>query len=473
MRGTRSAHGRVACCLAAAVVVGLVATSAQASPRFRQAPRLARTSVPTHRVGSNWTTSATSLSRAVSRAAVARGGTAPFAPQTGAAMLGDGVTLLAPPNGGAVPAGTTVTFSWTQGWFCTDCEIGIAIVVATDAQFQNPVIGAEAECPQSSAPSCPTSVTLPGFTAGTYYWAVGVVLGDAVHVSDIWSFTAAAAAPTPPAPATPTAPGRAGFADGSGDGKGAPDIVDVGVSNDANGQIAFDVAVPGSAELAPDEGFALLIDADENPGTGAPNSEGSEVLIVLDGESKTWGLLKWNGTSFAGAPAPTAMVQYGNGPLISVNRSDLGVNAGLNFWVYSVKGEGDAALFDDAPDRGTWNYKLGTTTNAPGPLTPPATPKKATVTSIKVLALPAAPTAGLQFRILVPSVHLSTGQDVRPTTARCTARLAGKALAGRGAGRCTFTISRGSGGSSLSVTITVTYRGATKSRTVTFRVRRP
>lgn len=468
MRGTRSADGRVACCVAAAVVVGLVATSAQASPRFRQAPRLARTSIPSHRVGSTWTTSSTSVSRAIARATR----TTPFAPRTAAGTLGDGITLLAPPNGGTVPASSAVNFSWSQTWFCTDCEIATAIVVATDAQFNNPVLGASAECPQSSAPSCPTSVTLPGFTAGTYYWVVGVKVGDAVHVSDVWSFTATGAAPTPPAPTTPTAPGRASFADGTGDGKGAPDIVDVKVSNDANGQITFDIPIPASVDLASDEGMVFLIDADENPGTGAPNSEGSEVLLVLDGQTKAWGFAKWTGTTFAGASAPTANIQYGNGALVSINRSDLGVNSGFNFWVFTAKGEGDAAVFDDAPDRGTWNYKLGTTT-APGPLTPPATPKKATVTSIKVLALPAAPTAGLQFRILVPSVHLSTGQDVRPTAARCSARLAGKLLAGRGTGRCTFTIPRGSGGSSLSVTITITYRGATKSRTMTFRVRRP
>jgi hypothetical protein len=413
------------------------------------------------------------LSRAVARAAATRAArTTPSTPRAAAGTLGDGITLLAPPNGGTVPPGAAVTFSWTQTWFCPDCEIAIAIVVATDPQFNNPVVGSATGCAQSTAPSCPTSVTVPGFAAGTYYWVIGVKLGDAVHVSDVWSFTAGA-----PTPTAPTKPGSLSFTDAPGDANGAPDITGVAVSNDANGQILMQINTPGSSDIATDEAVVIFLDTDQNPATGEPDALGMEYVIVFDGEARAYFVAHWNGTDFVDVPAPTSSARYSGGAQVSINRSDLGGLSGFNFWVRVVKGTGASAPFDDAPDRGTWSYTLGAGAAPPAtptaPATPPATPKKATVASIKVLALPAAPTAGLQFRILVPSVKLSTGQDVRPTTARCSAKLAGKTLAGRGVGRCTFTMPRGSGGSSLSVTITVTYRGATKARTMTFRVRRP
>jgi hypothetical protein len=400
---------------------------------------------------------------------------APLGPNS---LQADGIFLSAPANGSSWSTTATIAFSWTEAWYCPDCDGVEALLIATDPGFTNVVYRGAGPCPASNAPSCPTSATLGPFSAGTYYWGVGLQLGsNPVHTSDVWSFTVTAGAPPPPPPPpTPPPAGATTFTDTAGDGNGAPDVAGATVSNDANGQITLQVNVPGVADLAADEVLLVFLDTDQNPGTGDAQTLGMEYIFLIDGASHGFGLLQWNGSTFASAPAGTASVHFSNGPVISINRSELGGAGvtGFNFWARYGKGAPADNHFDDAPDTGTWNYKL-TAGATPPATTPPATTPpaaKATVSSIKVLSLPAAPTAGLRFRVLVPSIRLSSGATVHPDSARCVARVTGKILRGTAVGGCTFAIPKTAGGKLLVVQVTIRYKGITKTRAVAFRIRR-
>jgi hypothetical protein len=146
-----------------------------------------------------------------------------------------------------------IHFTWTEDWYCTGCDGVEALLVSTDPTLQNPVISAGGQCPASSSPSCPTAYDGGPLPAGTYYWAVGVKLGDNPgHVSDEWSFTVVAGAAPPPPPAAAT------FTDATGDAGTAPDIGTVTISNDANGQLAIQIGVTNEPDLAPDAHVAIF-----------------------------------------------------------------------------------------------------------------------------------------------------------------------------------------------------------------------
>lgn len=132
---------------------------------------------------------------------------------------------------------------------------------------------------------------------------------------------------------------------------------------------------------------------------------------------------------------------------------------------------GDPSLnqSDDAPDQGNWNYSLA----ANGP-------------HIKGLAYtlkPKAPRHGKPFSfqlavVRVPNDPLGLGTSIgsvviaTPDSYSCKARLGTKTLAGRGPGKCTWTIpNKKALGKKLLVTVTVSYQGATKTFRFTYKVR--
>jgi hypothetical protein len=462
-------------------IATLLPAGAGASAARRTGPlRLSSSSFRGHRGSTS-----TSAVRSALAGATVRAGTrlSPLSPASTERTQGDGIDLIAPANGSSWPDTAAISFSWSEDWYCPGCDGVEVLLVATDPSFNNIVTRQAGPCPASNAPSCPTSTSAGPFPAGTYYWAIGLQLGsNPVHVSDIWSFTVTASGtpPPPPPPTTPPPAGASSFTDATGDGKGAPDITGVTVSNDAAGQISVQINVPGATDIAADEAILVVLDTDQNPATGEPQGGGIEYIFVMVGATHAYGLVQWNGSQFVQVPASTASVKFSNGPVISINRSELGGAAvtGFNFWVRWAKGAPETGVFDDAPDTGSWNYKLTAGTPPPtstppgGTNTPPATTKTAAVASIRVLALPSAPTAGLVFRVLVPSVKLTTGANVHPDSARCTATLAGKVLRGTAAGGCTFSVPRTAGGKTLVVHVTIKYKGKSKTRTVSYKVRR-
>ena len=102
----------------------------------------------------------------------------------------------------------------------------------------------------------------------------------------------------------------------------------------------------------------------------------------------------------------------------------------------------------------------------------PAKPGAATIRTLDVRSVPAAPTAGAAFTVL-PSLTLSTGRKVAPTSVHCAAKLGGATLKGSGTGGCTFKIPRSATGKRLAVTVTAGYGGKTRTMVVVYKVRGP
>jgi hypothetical protein len=262
------------------------------------------------------------------------------------------------------------------------------------------------------------------------------------------------------------------YADPAGDSGTAPDIETVSVSNDATGRIAFQINVPGQPQLASDGWFALVLDTDQNPATGDPRGLGADYVLVLDGESRTFGLGRWNGSTFEDAPATTASVSYAGGLSITIDRTELGNTSGLNFWIRSGQGDNaEPGRIDDAPDFGTWSYRLAS--SGPGTLTPPAALK---LSIPRLTALPTAPVAGSAFDVFAQVRRSDTGTELLEGAVSCSAKISGKsvrvAAAGlsRGTARCSFRIPAGTEGKRLQGSITVAYRNAVVSRTFSYTI---
>jgi hypothetical protein len=377
----------------------------------------------------------------------------------------DGIELVAPANGFSAADTQTITFSWTESVFCADCVTTEGFFVGTDPSLDHLVYSGNATCPASSVPSCPTTVAIGPLPAGTYYWRVLIWPGiQPSHKSDVGSFMVTG---TPPAPTTPSRPPYGGttYTDAAGDAGNAPDITYATVSNDIeSGQITMRITIVDFRRPTAEESYWVNFDSDEDPYTGDPDNDGAEYYLYLNGAENTHSLWRWNGSGYTNVTANTVSIRYSNGLLVSLNRRDLGGTSvtGFDFDVLARRQVGDFRFLDFAPEYGRWNYQLD--------LHAPASSN--TVTAVKVTALPSVPTAGLMFRVLVPSVKLTSGDSVRPDRTTCSARLTGKTLRGRGIGGCVFTIPRSAGGQTLAVVVTAKYGDSTRSKRLNYRVRR-
>lgn len=253
------------------------------------------------------------------------------------------------------------------------------------------------------------------------------------------------------------------YTDAAGDSRGAPDVTGVQVASDSNGQILFTINVAGLQRGAV-MGVFLAIDADVNPATGHSGWLGAEYLFIVEQSTYSYGLARWTGSGWSwDAPDSTVRVRDSAGVLlISVNASELGATQAFNFSVQSF-GAADGQ-YDDAPDEGHFNYMLA----AGGP----------DIRSVRVDAKPAAgPKAGSVFTVTPLSLELPpNGGLLAPTPApesySCAARLGAKVLKGTGIGGCTFKIpKKNAKKKTLTVEMTVSYQGATKTVSFAYKVR--
>jgi hypothetical protein len=254
------------------------------------------------------------------------------------------------------------------------------------------------------------------------------------------------------------------YGDATGDSGAAPDVTRATVTSDAAGQIELriEAAMPPAPSTAAT--FALL-DTDMNVATGAPDSLGAEYLFSVDESDNSYGFAAWNGTDWNwDTPYSTVRVNTdSSGVTISVNRSELGNTGAFNFWVRTRLGTDDPAALDDAPNDGTWNYTL----TAGGP----------EIRGVLVSTKPAlGPVAAKPFVVTPVGLRLppsDTGVSIlsHPDTYACTARLAGRLLAGYGQGRCSWRLPKTARAKRLVVSLTVTYQGARLTTTLPYRVR--
>ena len=98
---------------------------------------------------------------------------------------------------------------------------------------------------------------------------------------------------------------------------------------------------------------------------------------------------------------------------------------------------------DDAPDDGTFNYKLATG----GP----------DIREVRMQTTPdSGPRAGRKFVVaatssFLPGPRFERDRRPQPESYMCSAKLGGKALRGQGVGRCTYAIPKNAKGKKLSI----------------------
>jgi len=250
------------------------------------------------------------------------------------------------------------------------------------------------------------------------------------------------------------------YADAAGDSGTAPDLTGVTVAGDALGQVVLTISV-NQVPAQGDVGVMLVLDTDLDPRTGEPTHGGADFVFVEDMVARKWSFGRWTGAAWDW-DTPYATAEVWSSPTavtISVNRSELGNSSAFNFYAISWLDE----LVDSAPDRGLWNYSFAAdgpeirrVLTATTPRSGPAAGKRFTFTPIGVELPPSA-----EPLLLVP----------RPESYSCRAKLAGRALRGSRAGRCSWTIPKSARKHKLAVVVTVAYGGATKTFTFAYRVK--
>ena len=251
------------------------------------------------------------------------------------------------------------------------------------------------------------------------------------------------------------------YGDPAGDANGGGDVTGITVDADKQtGRIVF--RITGTNLASSDTNMlSLFIDSDANPQTGSSLFRGADYWLLIDDDS--YFFLRGNGSFWIFTSTSTVQVSGGTSELfVSINRSELGNTADLNFSASTLDTEKDVG--DNAPDDGAFNFSL----EANGPQ----------IDSIDVKTAPSAgPKRGKKFTVTPTGLHLPP--DGRTTTTlpaaesyTCSsAKLGSRTLVGTGTGKCTFSVPKKKAkGKRLTVQLTVTYQGATKTVPLTFRV---
>src|SRR5262245_40369545 len=159
------------------------------------------------------------------------------------------------------------------------------------------------------------------------------------------------------------------YHDSVGEDAAAADIASVVVSS-SRGLVTFSIGVRNRPELRRDMGIQILVDVDQNPGTGNPHFlpgfGADDIISVFPAYA---GLARWNARaqSFTGVAEP-AFSYLENEARIAVRARELACGVGFNFAVSTAAGivdEGGSTLdvtnahFDFAPDRGrgSWTFR--------------------------------------------------------------------------------------------------------------------
>jgi hypothetical protein len=266
----------------------------------------------------------------------------------------------------------------------------------------------------------------------------------------------AAAGTTPNAPASPATHNPQTFTDPAGDSGGGPDVSSIVVSNTAAGRIRIEVLLANATTLRNEDFIGVFIDADRNTSTGPAN--GFEYTMQTAGLVTPAVLGRWDGTAFVPVSG-TSLVKIwaaGRGVAFDIASADLSNTTGFRFWAATDVLTGSDDFDDLAPDGdAVYNYAL-------------STPH---IASVRARFSPAAPRAGRRFGVAGVTARLTTNEEMPAASFRCRATLARKALRGRGVGGCTFTLARNAKGKRLTIVVTATLAGDSRTLTRSFTVR--
>jgi len=271
-----------------------------------------------------------------------------------------------------------------------------------------------------------------------------------------------------------------------GDAKGgSPDITQVVTGNDAAGVITFRITTV--APITDSSLIGLDLDTDANPTTGGGGFE-----YGLIAGTAGFGILKWNGTTFASATAPSlTMTRSGNVVEFKINRSDIGSPDRFGFDAFTVNFDASDNYLgeDDAPDGGAYSYSMVFTQCANGkdddgdgridgndlacssPTDNNESDDPVTLKASKAVTVPAKPKAGASVVVGAAVIRMETGAGITSGTVKCAVKVGTKAVAaagkvGGGIAACKLTLPKTSKGKRVTGTITATFKG--KSVTVPF-----
>jgi hypothetical protein len=144
------------------------------------------------------------------------------------------------------------------------------------------------------------------------------------------------------------------YTDPTGDSGNAPDVTNVTVSNDDNGQIKFAITLANRTALSSSDGLLINMDTNGNFSDGLGGADYGVVVASSGGA-----LLSLAG----GNPTPVTPTQpfatsFATGVVTaSVNKADIGNPTQLTFYI-AATGDSGATFGDFAPDTGGWTYQV-------------------------------------------------------------------------------------------------------------------
>ena len=257
------------------------------------------------------------------------------------------------------------------------------------------------------------------------------------------------------------------FTDATGDAGTAADIKQISVSNDANGQ--YTITTDLATTFGSQDSLLIFLNTDMNTATGNPNEDGADYAIAVDHDSNSAGLAQWNGSSWVDAPSSSTVSAStssdGMEIVASANKTDLGNSTGFTFFEFSANGDGSAGHYDDAPSgSGDFTY---------------------TMQPVESLTIAAArqtrAKAGGTWSIFAGATRSDNGQLLGTEgTITCRGTAGGKKLLsasllvsvnGVNVATCVFKVPRKFKGKALHGTITLSYLGASASKSFTTRAR--
>jgi hypothetical protein len=223
----------------------------------------------------------------------------------------------------------------------------------------------------------------------------------------------------------------------AGPGNASPDVTQVEVSNDFDGNITLVITYGNRSTLGSGDFITIFLETDRNPATGR---NGLDYAIGLSPSDAF--MARGTASGFEPAPQSTLRVSADR-RTITVNRSELGATTGFIFFMFTDVND---APGDEVPDGdAVFAYNLK--------LTP-------VLESIVAVFAPKAPRAGAVFRVARAQLRLDEGEMVTPDRITCTATLAGKRLKGTA---CRWKLSRTAKKKRLVVRITATYKGVAET----------
>src|SRR5262249_6614708 len=143
-----------------------------------------------------------------------------------------------------------------------------------------------------------------------------------------------------------------------------------------------------------------------------------------DAEGSSWWIQRWNGSKYVDAAQSSSMSFSRTGDTMTwtVNRTDIGVETGFGFYVWSSTWDANDNQTgeDNAPDDGSCTYDLTKPATTPTPVVRPVIGAPALT--------PAKPLAGKRLTVVFPVTRSDTGAALTTGTMIFDLSVAGKTL---------------------------------------------